>query len=189
VNHRVDIGICQRFFVAAAPLLLTLGCSASLPPSVPVGAPVAVSFNVPSESSPQQLNISGSGRPEQSCELPCTMQVPSGSALISVSGPRRLLVSGVIPAEPAKAEIRYQRRGQAIAGWLLAIAGATGGSIALAVTRNSSPDGQLKGGIAGATLGGIGLVGVIIALTSGKDEVQFSAAPGLVAPPPAPKAP
>jgi hypothetical protein len=191
VNHRVSIDICQRRspllgFWIAAPLLLTLGCSASVPPPVPAGAPVAVSFSVPSDSSPQQLQISGTGRPEQGCELPCTMQVPSGSALVSVSGPRKLLMPVVIPAEPAKGEIRYQRRGQAIAGWLMAIAGATGGSIALAVTRNSGPDGQLKGGIAGATLGGVGLVGLIVALTSGKDEVQFSADPGLVAPP-APK--
>jgi hypothetical protein len=78
------------------------------------------------------------------------MQVPSGSAVLSVSGPRKAFMPAVIPAEPSQAELRFQRRGQAIAGWVTAIAGVTAGSIALAATRNSGPDGQLKGGIAGA---------------------------------------
>lgn len=172
------------WIAAAAPLLCTLGCSFSLPPPVPVGAPVPIAFSAPSSEGTQKIAISGEGRPEQSCEAPCTLQVPSGSALISVTGPRKLLVPAVIPAEASKAEIRYQRRGQAIAGWVLALVGVTGGSIALAVTRNAGADGQLKGGIAGASLAGAGLVGLIVALTAGKDEVKFSADPAVAAPPP-----
>lgn len=173
----------HQIIIAAAPLFLTLGCSFSVPPTVPAGAVVPVQFDAPSESSPQRLQLSGPGRAEQSCELPCTMQVPSGSAVLTVSGPRKAVMAAVIPAEPSQAELRFQRRGQAIAGWVTAIAGVTAGSIALAVTRNSGPDGQLKGGIAGAVGGGVGLVGLIVALTSGKDEVRFTSAP-----PAAPKA-
>jgi hypothetical protein len=150
---------------------------------------VPVQFSAPSGASPQQLHISGAGRPEQRCELPCTLQVPSGSAVVGVSGPRKLFMAAVIPAEPSQAEVRFQRRGQVIAGWITALAGLTAGGIALAATRNSGPDGQLKGGIAGAVGGGVGLVGIIVALTAGKDEVRFTSAPGVAAPAPAPQAP
>lgn len=166
-----------RLVVAAAPLLFTLGCSFQPPPAVPVGPPVPISFEVPSASSPHQLRVSGPGRPDQSCELPCNLVAPSGSAVVTVSGPRMAVMPAVIPAEPSHAEVRFQRRGQAIAGWILAIAGTTAGSIALAATRNSGPDGQLKGGIAGVVGGGVGLVGVIVALTSGKDELRFTPSP------------
>ncbi|MFT3769270.1 MAG: hypothetical protein QM820_27845 [Minicystis sp.] len=166
------------WLIASAPLLFTLGCSFSVPPPVPVGAPVPVSFSAPSASSPPELEVSGEGRTLQRCELPCAMQVPSGSALLTVSGPRKVLVSAVIPAEPAKAEIRFKRRGQAIAGWVITLAGLAGSGIALGVTRNAGPDGQLKGGIAGAALAGVGLVGLIVALTAGSDEVSFTKSTG-----------
>lgn len=182
MNRLEDDGIVRRvgWMVAAAPLLV--GCSVSLPPPVPVGAPVPVSFSGPSDGAARQVLISGEGRKEQTCDLPCTMQVPSGSALIGVTGPRKILVPAVVPSEPSQAELKFQRRGQAIAGWVLTLAGLAGGSIALGVTRNGDADAQLKGGIAGATLAGVGLVGLIIALTSGKDEVVFKGAPVGAAP-------
>jgi hypothetical protein len=174
-GHRSTVK--YEFILAAAPWLLTLGCSFEPPPVVPVGAAVPVHFNAPGTSSSQQLQISGAGRTEQQCELPCTMQVPSGSAVVAVSGPRKAFMAAVIPAEPSQAEVRFQRRGQAVAGWLMALGGIAAGSVAIAVTRNAGPDGQRDGGIAGLVGGGVGLVGLVVALTAGHDEVRFSSAP------------
>jgi len=179
--------------VASTPLLFAIGCSFSVPPAVPVGAPVPVSFSAPSSDGSLQLQVSGPGRPEQACALPCTLQVPSGSAVLTLSGPRKLAIPAVIPPEPSQAEIRFRRNGQALGGWITALVGVAAGGIALAATRNAGLDGQLKGGIAGAVGGGVGLVGIIVALTAGKDEARLTGDPGVKAvgpgaPPPPPKA-
>ncbi|WP_437291127.1 hypothetical protein [Sorangium sp. So ce406] len=162
--------------LGAAPLFFMLGCSFELPPQVPVGSAVPVAFSLPDDSSPYQVKVSGPGRAEQRCALPCAMQVPSGSATVLVSGPRSYAVPVVMPGEPSRAELKQQRRAQASVGWIAVLSGVVAGSTALAVTRDADADGQLAGGIAGIVGGGVGLVGLIVALTAGKDEVRFTRA-------------
>jgi hypothetical protein len=169
-------GAHVRLLVAVLPSLVLVGagCSFSPPPMVPVGAPAPISFQASSEGERSSITVSGDGRTPQTCELPCTMNVPSGSALVAVSGPRKWVAPVVFPKAPAHAEVKRLRRGQAVAGWVLALAGLATGGVALPVTANGSPKTQLTGGVVGVTAGVVGLVGVIIALTAGKDELRFT---------------
>lgn len=159
--------------LASLSVITALGCSIGTP--APPGPKVPVSFRAPEGPGPHKLSIIGSGRTEQTCDLPCTMEVPSGNAMFVGTGARTWSISGDIPKEPSEAEIKLnRRRAQSIAGWIIALVGGTAGSTAIALTRNGSADMQLKGGIAGGALAGVGVVGLIVALTAGSDEVKFT---------------
>jgi hypothetical protein len=174
--------MCERrrrqhgWIIAAAPLFFLLGCSFELPPQVPVGSAVPIAFSPPNDLSPYEVKVSGPGRPEQRCNLPCAMRVPSGSATVLVSGPRSYAVPVVIPREPSQAELMQQRIAQARIGWITMFSGGLVAGTALALTSDADADGQLKGGIVGLVGAGVALVGFIVVLTAGKDEVRFTRA-------------
>lgn len=175
--------------IAALSFISALGCSFE---HSPPGAKVPVSFRAPPDPGSYKLSIVGSGRTEQTCDLPCTMDVPSGSAMLVGTGARAFSIAAEIPKEPAEAEFKLtRRRAQAIAGWVIALVGGSAGGLALGLTRNGDSGTQLKGGIAGASLAGVGLIGAIIALTAGSDEVKFTTgkAPGKLGGPAPPASP
>lgn len=166
----------KHLFAHAIPLLTLLGGCGGVPAYVPAGAPVNVQFASAAqhESRPYALTIRNE-KDTYHCDVPCALDVPSGTVDIAVKGPSDYQTRLVIPPAPATATLRQPRAGQAVAGLtiglLFGLAGC-GAGIAGAVY-----DGQKDYNRAMLSYGvAVGLfttaaVGTIIALTSGKNRI------------------
>jgi len=145
--------------------------TANPPPPPPPGEPSLPVAFVPRSAGDAYVVTLSSG---QSCATPCTLQLPPGNQVLSVSGPgsRRFQEPVHLPSEPAQVTVQHFTTGRLVGGIILAAIGIpliAVGSIYLGDPRPYLPPalqpensqqadiigGVLVGGGAALTLGGI----------------------------------
>jgi hypothetical protein len=147
-------------------------CHPATIPYVAAGPSTSLHFDAPDDGRAYAVAITDATSHRAACKLPCDAQVASGTSSFMVSRDDGQLVSGlaVVPPAPSVATIHHKRRGQAIAGAVISIAGLI---LTVPVTFDAAAG---TGNSTDLTLGAVGIgaliVGTIVMLTAGTDGVD-----------------
>lgn len=158
-------------------LIFLLACGetqAYVPPGPKI--PVRIESQAPSEDKHYLVTLRNE-KEAQSCAVPCSLDVSSGTTDIAVHGALEFQTRAIIPAMSSTLSIRGRKNSQFYTGVVMAslfiVAGSAANIAGLVYDNDKQPGRAILSYGVSAGLYGVALIGSIVARTAGKNRVTI----------------